>query len=140
MKYIVLLLLVCLSRVSFADDAQRLSLRNRALDNIKPYIEYRGNDPLELLEGLIYLIETPPSPDDRNIALINTNGPTFHPGDIFDRSLPIFTNQPYMNMNLRNSSFRYILDYITQSLNLHYKVTETQILIFTEDGIPLRKE
>ncbi|GEM_PF-7060231 len=32
------------------------------------------------------------------------------------------------------------LDYVTKTLNLHYRVTATNILVYTADGILLNKQ
>ena len=138
MRIFASLLLAAMSFRTFAADTPQPFSLDKQLDLIKPNIEYRGNDALQVLEGLIYCLENPFDPYKDSIAIINTNEPS-GPGILFDRSLPIVTNQPYLELYLRNSTARNVLDYITKSLNLHYTITATQILVYTDDGISLNK-
>ena len=133
------LLLAAISLRAFAADTPRPFSLDKQLDLIKPNIEYRGNDALQVLECLIYCLENPFDPYKDSISIINTNEPS-GPGILFDRSLPIVTNQPYLELYLRNSTARNVLDYITKSLNLHYTVTATHIFVYTDDGVPLNKK
>jgi hypothetical protein len=115
---------------------------DRRLDSIViPACEFRNGNAADVLEFLISsIIVVPESKDIRSISLIDTNATSRPQTEIIDRSLPACSNLPPLSLNVRRIKVREVLNYVTSTLNLHYKVTATNILIFTDDGILLNKQ
>ena len=60
--------------------------------------------------------------------------------EIFDHTLPALTNLPTITINVRRIPLRDLLNYVANTLNIRYVVTETNILVYTADGTLLNKQ
>jgi len=108
---------------------------------IIPTCIFRDGNATDVLEFMISGIIMMPEADDmRPIGLMDINAPPVPRPVILDRSLPACSNLPPLTLNLRRITMRDALDYVTKTLNLHYRVTATNILVYTADGILLNKQ
>lgn len=142
MKTIIAFLCLAAWTTAFAyTNAPSGSIDARLDTIIIPACEFRDGNAVDVLEFMISgIIMMPEAKDIRSIGLIDTNAPPYPEPEILDRSLPACSNLPPLTLNLRIIKAREALDYVTSTLNLRYKVTATNILIFTDDGILLNKK
>jgi len=114
------------------------SINDRLDTSIIPACVFREANAVDVLEYIvsaaIYIYPGLPT------VSLGIGGHTCNYPEIFDHTLPSVTNLPPISINVRRMPHRDLLNNVTKALNLRYKVTDTSILIYTDDGILLNKQ
>ena len=133
----IIFLLVCTPAFA-ASKATPPSIPNRLRDTIIPACAFHNGRAVDILEFMV------------STALYDPLSPTFTLGHeetfyndfpaVLDHSLYAITNLPPMTFMMRNMRLQDALDLVTSNYHLTYRVTETNILIFSVDGILLNRK
>ena len=133
----ILFLFVCTSAIA-ASKAAPPSIPDRIRDTIIPACAFHNGRAVDILEFLI------------STALFDPLSPTFTMGyedtlyndfpAVLDHSLDAITSLPPMTFMMRNMRLQDALDLVSSNYQLTYRVTETNILIYSVDGILLNKK
>ena len=137
MKIFGFILSTVFSTTIFAATNQATYSMQERLDNdnlVIPACVFRNANALDVLDFIIQAARPIPIVDD---PMATSLRPEI---EIMDRTLPAAASLPPLSVNLRIIKVRDALDYVTKTLNLSYKVSGTNILIYTSDGILLNKQ
>ena len=133
----IIFLLVC-TPVYAASKATPPSIPNRLRDTIIPACAFHNGRAVDILEFLVSTaLFDPFSP-----TVTMGHGDTFYNDfpAVLDHSLDEITSLPPMTFMMRNMRLQDALDLVTSNYQLTYRVTETNILIYSVDGILLNKK
>ena len=114
---------------------------NRIDAVIIPSIEIRDTPPAQVLEFLVSaaICPVPEPPKNWSIGMINPLPIEDPRPPILDAHHPAWTNLPRLTLEMRSVTLRQALDRVTQELGLTYEVTESNIVVRTEDGEELNR-
>jgi hypothetical protein len=133
----ILFLLVCTPAYA-ASKATPPSIPNRLRDTIIPACAFQNGRAVDILEFLVSTaLFDPLSP-----TVTMGHGDTFYNDfpAVLDHSLDAITSLPPMTFMMRNIRLQDALDLVTSNYHLTYRVTETNILIYSVDGFLLNKQ
>ena len=133
----VLFLLACTPAIA-ASKATPPSIPDRIRDTIIPACAFYNGRAVDILEFLVSTaLFDPLSP-----TVTMGHGDTFYNDfpAVLDHSLEVIINLPPMTFMMRNIRLKDALDLVTCNYHLTYRVTETNILIYSVDGILLNKK
>ena len=136
MKTIIACLCLSTGSAAFASsNAPPNSIDQRLDAIIIPAAEFRDAHTVDVLEFLLSAAIDIPDKLTASISLALG----YREPERLDHSLPAVTNLHLLTINVRRMVLRDLLNNVTKTQNLRYKVTATNILIFTSDGILLNK-
>lgn len=125
------------TRVFAYTNAPPGSINDRLDTLIVPACEFREANAIDALEFIVSSATYIPGAPTGSIGL---GGLTVDYPEIFDHTLPTLTNLPPITINVRRMPLRDLLNDVTKTLGIRYIVTDTNILVYTADGILLNKQ
>ena len=140
MKTIIACLCLATGTVAFAySNAPPNSIDQRLDTIIIPVAEFRDAHTVDVLEFILSAAIDIPDRPTTSIGLIEA-APDYPEPERLDHSLPAVTNLHLLTINVTRMVLRDLLNNVMYTQNLRYKVTATNILIFTSDGTLLNKQ